>query len=409
VSISRRLAGCLAAAALMLAGCGGTGGGSADDGPVTLTFAAPGLGTEGEATKAAIAAFEQANPGIKVELQTLSTDATQYLQQLTQRFVAGSTTPDVVKVDGIYAANFAKSGWLMPLDEFQPDLTAFLPNSLAAGKYRDKTYALPWFVNTEGIFYRTDLVASPPQTPQELVDAARAAMAADPNVKYGFAFEGAKYEGVITAFMAIAGGFDGTLDPANLDTPQNREALRFLYDAIYTHRIAPEAVTGWKEGDVQQAFTSGQAAFAVNWPFVFATAEGTPVQGKVGFAPFAGSGATMGAETVAINAKTEHAEAAWRFVQYLTSAEAQLARAKATGNPPSVAAAYTPELLAAAPYFEQVQQVAEVAVQRPVDPQYAKISEELQTALSSTLANLTPPDQALADAAAKIKSLVANG
>ncbi|WP_113701871.1 ABC transporter substrate-binding protein [Nonomuraea lactucae] len=409
-----RLTVALTTGLALVTACGGTDGGKSDGadaggGPETIVFALAGLGPEGEATQAAIKDFERANPSIKVEVQVLSTDATQYLQQLQHRFVAGSGTPDVFKVDGIYPASLAKAGWLLDLDTLKPDLGAFMPSSLTAGRYQGKTYAVPWFINTEGLFYRTDLVKVPPKTPEELVAAAQAAMKANPKVKYGLAFEGAKYEGAITAFLAMAGGFGGKLDPANLDTPENRRALRFMRDSIHQTKIAPQAVTGWKEGEVQQAFSSGQAVFALNWPFVFSASEGMPAAGKIGFAPFAGTGATLGAEMLAINGKSAHTAASWKLIQHLTSADVQVKRALATGNPPSVTAAYNETLFAEAPYFKQVQKVAEVAVQRPVATNYPKISDRLQTMLSSVLSNLTPPEQALTTAASEVRDIAANG
>ncbi|WP_162931039.1 ABC transporter substrate-binding protein [Streptomyces sporangiiformans] len=401
----RRIAAlALAASVSLIAACGTGGSGStSSDGTQTINVALTGLGEEGKATNAAIKAFEKANPKIKVKVQVLSTDATQYQQQIQQRLVAGSGAPDVFKLDGIYGAAFAKSGWLLDLSKVKADTSKFLPTSLTAGQYEGKTYAVPWFANTEGLFYRTDLVKTPPTTPDELVTAAQEAMKKDSKLKYGLAFEGAKYEGVITAFMALAGGFGGKLDPENLDTPQNQQALQFMDDLIRKYKIAPSAVTGWKEGEVQQAFSSGQAAFAINWPFVFSTTKGTPTEGKVGFVPFAGKGGTLGTEMLAINSKSTHSAAAWKLIQYLTSKDVQIDRALKAGNPPSVSAAYSPELFKEAPYYREVEKVAKVAVQRPVSPNYPKVSVELQTMLSSVVSNLTAPDKALSDAAPKVR------
>ncbi|MFI0453943.1 extracellular solute-binding protein [Actinomadura sp. 6N118] len=362
-----RLTAVAFALSLALAACGGSGG-QESGGKETIVFAEAGLGTEGKATQDAIKAFEQANPNITVKVQTLSADSTQYLQQLQQRLVAGSSTPDVIRVDETYPASLAKSGWLYDLNKFNPDLSGFLPAALAPGKYNGHTYAVPWFVGAEGLLYRTDLVKEPPATPAELVSAAQAAMKKDPKIKYGLAFEGAKYEGAVTSFMVFAGAFGGKFDPANLNTPQNQQALQFAYDAVNTNHIAPKAVTGWKEGEVQQAFTSGQAAFSINWPFVFAASKGSPTEGKIGFVPLAGKGATLGIQNLAINAKTKHAEAAWKFIQYLNSVPAQVKRAVDAGDPPSLTAAYNADLFKQAPYYKQVQKVAEVGAARPPGP-----------------------------------------
>jgi len=115
---------------------------------------------------------------------------------------------------------------------------------------------------------------------------------------------------------------------------QNQQALQFEYDAVNANHIAPKAVTGWKEGDVQQAFTSGQAAFSTNWPFVFAASKGSPTEGKIGFAPFLGKGATLGIENLAVNAKTEHAAAAWKCRRGCRCHHAARRSTRATGSTP---------------------------------------------------------------------------
>lgn len=404
----------LTAVGVLAAACGSGGSGPAVSGSAkqTVVFAESGLGTEGQATQAAVDAFEKANPNITVKILVLSPNSTQYLQQLEQRFIAGSSTPDVLESDVTYPAKFAQAGWIKPLTSFSPDLGRYFPTELAAGTYQGKTYAIPWFDNPEGLFYRTDLVPTPPKTPAQLVSDAQAAMRKDPALKEGLAFEGAKYEGAITAYLTVEGAFGGKLNPADLNTAANEKALAFLHDAIYTYHISPQAVTGWQEGNVQQAFTSGQAAFAINYPFVFPLADtaGSPANGHTGYIPFppaAGGtpGSALGGEMLAMNAKTSHAAAAWKLISYLTSTQAEITRAEATGDPPSLPGAYTQALYAKAPYFKDVKTLNTYAQPRPVSPNYLQISSDLQDMISSVLANLTSPAKALSATAAQVKSL----
>jgi multiple sugar transport system substrate-binding protein len=374
----------------------------------TITFAESGLGTEGQQTAKAIKAFEKANPNIKVNIDVLSSDSTTYLQQLEQRFIAGSSTPDVLESDVTYPAKFAQAGWIKSLSSFGPNLKQFFSTEVAAGTYKGSPYALPWFDNPEGLFYRTDLIPTPPNSPAQVVADAEAAMKKDPSLKEGLAFEGAKYEGAITALMTVDSAFGGKLTTTNVDSGGNVSALQWLHDAIYVNHIAPQAVTGWQEGQVQEEFTSGGTAFAINYPFVESVAaSGGPAKGHVGYIPFpAGSGGTPGAalggEMLAINAKTTHPAAAWKLMQYLTSASVEVARAVATGDPPSLPSAYTPALYAKAPYFKAVKTLNGYAQPRPVTPNYLQVSSDLQTALSSVFAGQSSPSSALTSAASQI-------
>jgi multiple sugar transport system substrate-binding protein len=376
----------------------------------TITFAESGLGTEGQQTAKAIKAFEAANPNIKVTIDVLSSDSTTYLQQLEQRFIAGSSTPDVLESDVTYPAKFAQAGWIKSLTSFKPNLSQYFSTEVAAGTYKGSTYALPWFDNPEGLFYRTDLVPTPPTSPAQVVSDAESAMKKDHSLKEGLAFEGAKFEGAITAFLTVDSAFGGKLTTTHVSSAANVAALKWLHDAIYVNKIAPQAVTGWQEGQVQQEFTSGNAAFAIDYPFVASVAaSGGPAKGHVGYIPFpAGPGGTPGAalggEMLAINAKTSHAAAAWKLIQYLTNPSVEIARAVATGDPPSLPSAYTSALYAKAPYFKAVKTLNGYAQPRPVTPNYLQVSSDLQTAFSSVFANQSSASSAMSSAASQVKT-----
>ncbi len=246
----------------------------------TIVFAESGLGTEGQQTQKAINAFEAANPNIKVTVQVLSSDSTQYLATLEHDFVAGSTTPDVFESDVTYPAKFAHAGWVLPLTQFNVDTSQYFANEVKAGMYNGTLYAMPWFDNPEGLYYRTDLIKTAPASPAQVVSDAEAAMKADKSLKEGLAFEAAKYEGAITSFLTVDSAFGGTLDPTNINTPGNVAALKWLHDAIYVNHIAPAAVTGWQEGQVEAEFDSGYAAFSINYPFVEAQPMAAAVKGS---------------------------------------------------------------------------------------------------------------------------------
>src|SRR5258708_37482955 len=295
-----RMLAVAASAAVGLACAGGSWGGSssrvAASAKQTIVFAESGLGGEGKQTQVAINAFEKANPNIKVTVDVLSPNSTTYLSQLEQSFTAGSPTPDVFESDVTYPAKFAQAGWLLSLNQFHPNMAQFFPHEVAAGLFNGTPYAMPWFDNPEGLYYRTDLIQTPPTRPAQVVSYAEAAMKADHSLKEGLAFEAAKYEGAITAFLTVDSAFGGKLDPAHLNTPGNVAALSWLHDAIYASHIAPTAVTGWQEGQVEQEFVAGHAPFSINYPFVESLATAPPVNGNVGYIPFpAGPGGTAGA------------------------------------------------------------------------------------------------------------------
>jgi multiple sugar transport system substrate-binding protein len=405
----------VAAVGLAAAGCGsGSGSKTAKQTPAsakqTIVFATQGLGSEGTATQSAVRQFEAANPNIHVQILSLSPVSDVALQQLEQRFISGSSTPDVITSDVVWPATFARPGWIQNLAKFHPNASAFFPGQVQSGTYNGALYGIPWFINAEGLYYRTDLIKTPPTTVTQLVQEAKAAMAKDPSLKEGLAFEGDKYEGAVTAFQSM-GGQISLPSLSNINTPGNVAALKFESDAIHTFKIAPTAVATWEESQVQSAWLSGQTPFALNWPYIFALSQTTSaVKGKTGWVPFPNAAggapqASLGGDDLVINAKSTHQPAAWKFIQFLTSDQAQIARAIAAGDPPSVKSAYNSTLFAKAPYFRQETAVFAHATPRPVTPVYTQISSQLQTMISSVLSGQSSPAAALSSTAPTVKQL----
>lgn len=390
--------------------CGGSSGGTATaaSSRQTITFATAALGSELQATKTEIASFEKAHPNITVRLVQLASTSNDAYQQLTHYFIAGSSTPDVIDADTAWPASFARAGWIMPLSKYV-QASSLLPEAAAAGTYQGKLYAAMFYFNAEGLYYRTDLVKQPPTTPQQLVTDAQAALRQDPGLKEGLAFEGSKYEGAVTVFIDLMGAFGGGLSPAHFDTQANLQALQFLHDLVYKYKVAPEAVTGWTEQNVQEAFTSGQAVFATNWPYVESLVPGSAVAGKTGYVPFpslSGTGvATLASDALTINAHSTHLPADAEFLQWLLKPSQQIARAITSGDPPSVQAAYSEALFSRAPYFKADQTVFKSGVPRLVSANYLQISSDIQDMLSSVLANQASPAQALQTTAQQLAKL----
>jgi multiple sugar transport system substrate-binding protein len=294
-------------------------------------------------------------------------------------------------------------------------MATFFPAIVNTVSYKGQYYGMPWFINAQGLFYRTDLVPTPPKTPQQLVADAQAAMQKDPSLKEGLAFEGDKYEGVICVYQDFLGGFGGSLNAANLNTPANVAALQFMHDTIYKYKIAPASVTSWTESNVQDAFDSGQAAFGINWPYLFplVDATGSPIAGKVAWIPFPSAtghpSASLGGDDLVINKASQNQADDWKFIQYLEQPQVQAARMIAAGDAPAVRAAYTPALAKAVPYLSEAEKVFAVTASRPVSPVYPQISLDLQTMLSSVLTNQVSAQKALAQTAPAVSKLFASG
>lgn len=420
-------AACLAAA---IAGCGtgtsspGSPVGKPAPGQVplsahqTIVWAIQGgtsnaFGSEALASKNEVQGFEKLHPNIKVQVLPLSEDADTAQATLDRYFLAGSSTPDVMDASTSWIGPMAYAHFIYPLDHW--GLTGFLHGAVPETSFAGTLYGAMWYYNAEGLYYRKDLVKTPPRTPSELVADAKAAMKRDPKLKEGLAIEGNKYEGFTTVFVDFLRAFGGSFNPAHFDTRQNLAALQFLHNLVYTDKVLPTAVAGWQETQADNAFQAGQSAFETNWPYVqqedFAKSSSFPLSGKgaVGFAPFPtvnGHGVAMlSSDALIVNAKSKHLAADEALIKYVLTPSVQQARAITSGDPPSVSAAYTPALFRKAPYFRSDLQVFKVGYPDLVSAHYAQISTDVQSMLSSVLSGQQSPQQALKSTAAQLGSI----
>lgn len=393
----KRTAFAVAAAGLALGGasaCSSSGSSAPQQSASSkqsITFAISGLGAEGTYLEKQVKEFQTANPNINVNVDVDSSNSTVFLSQINNSFSAGASTPDLVESDITYTAKWAAGGYLAPVSCPQ---SAFNTAMWSTGTFEGKQYSCPFFLNVEGLWYRKDLIKTPPTTPAQVLADAQAAMKSDPKLKEGIAFEGDQYEGEITSFMVLDKAFGGSLNNlANINTPQNVDALNYLHSIIYQDKLAPAGVTSYTEGQTGTDFDSGYAAFAINWPYVYSGPFSNGVTAAdIGYIPFPANsggqpGVALGGSVLSINAKTGHLAAVNKLIAFLTSPAQQTARAIAVADAPAVNAAYDSQLFASSSLWKTVQGLAGDAAARPVTPYYLNVSADLQEMISSAYAS----------------------
>jgi multiple sugar transport system substrate-binding protein len=383
-----------------------------------VTFPISALGAEGKVLVRQLARFMEANPGIRVVQRVTPDAATQRHQLYVQWLNARASDPDILQLDAIWTPEFAAAGWILPLDRFRPDTSAFFPSTIAANRWRDTLFALPWFVDVGMLYWRTDLMADPPATLDELVTQAKRARREN-GVRYGLVWQGARYEGLVTTFLEYIGAYGGRILDAGRVVVSSDAGLRALMEMrnqIYRDDIVPTAVLTWHEEESRFAFQNGEAAFMRNWPYAYGLMQDSSesrVAGRFSVAPMpAGPGGTptaaLGGAQLAINRRTEHPEAAWAVVEFLTRPEQMLERARVVGQFPSRVALFEDPQLAADLGIPpaSARRVIEYAVPRPVTPVYNQLSEILQIHLHRALTRQAEPAAALSAAQAEMQRLL---
>lgn len=185
------------------------------------------------------------------------------------------------------------------------------------------------------------------------------------------------------------------------------EALTYMLQTE-TEGLSNPHSREYLEEDVRRVFSSGQAAFALNWTYMYNLANDpkeSQVAGKVGVAPAPGvegkteASAVNGSMGLGITATSKHPDEAWTYITYMTSKPVQEKYARL--SLPIWAASYTD------PAVTKGQEALVAAAQkslglmfpRPTTPKYQELSTALQQAIQSTLQKSESPEQALQTAA----------
>jgi multiple sugar transport system substrate-binding protein len=397
-----------------------------------VTFAVGGAPAELDVWEAIVGEFT-GRTGIPVELLRQPTDTGLRRQALVVALSARVADPDVFLMDVAWLAQFAASGWLAPLDAgtggqaCAPD-NVFFPRVLdLVDRHRGRLVALPVYIDGGLLYYRKDLLerfgfTGPPDTWEDLLRASlriQREMRKDRPGFWGFAWQGAQYEGLVCNFLEFAGADGGIAldEDGNLlvDTQANREALRFMRDLIHLQAVSPPSTyTGMREEEARLLFQGGNALFERNWPYALALhrAPGSPVREVTGIAalPAFGPGraaSTLGGWHVGISAFSDAPEESRKLVCFLTSYAIQKALALRLGWNPGRRDVYEdPTVLVRMPHFGTLRRVFETLRPRPVLPYYAQVSKILQRRLNAALAGRDSPAEALAAAQREIRRAV---
>ncbi|WP_065570127.1 extracellular solute-binding protein [Microbacterium oleivorans] len=340
------------AATLALAGCGGSG---FDDGPAASGSADGGggltssddaltimIGSSGDAetaaVKEAVAAWSK-DSGVDAEVIA----ATDLTQQLSQGF-AGGNPPDLFYLATELLAGYADNGSVIAYGDQLENKGDFYPSLVQNFTYDDKFFCAPKDFSTLQLIINKNLWDKAGLTeadiPTDWDSLAAAAKKLTSGNTTGLVFSG-EYQRV-GVFMAEAGGRLVSEDGATAvaDSQENADALAYVKEHLAdgTFAYAADVGAGWGG----EAFGKQLGAMTI---------EGNWITGALGDYPDvdplvvelpagpAGKGTLQFTNCWGMAADSPNQEAALSLVEYLTTAEQQLAFSKAFGPMPSVQSA----------------------------------------------------------------------
>ena len=403
MSLGRRLLGGLLALILITAGLAWSQSRATE--VVSILMAAP----FADATESLVERFNQEHRGrIRLSITRGPRDTESISDLAISSLLLGQPPYDALLMDVTWLPKYAEAGWLEPLDPWfgDTDLDALQDGARLGNSYEGRLYRWPLVADVGMLYWRTDLMPSPPKTPEELVRISRDLQAAD-QAKYGFVWQGRQYEGLSCDFLEVLEGFGGEwLNPSTgaptLDSDAAITAANWLHSLIDSG-ISPKAVTNFAEPESLQAFKAGDAAFMRNWPYAYAELQkpDSAVRGRVAVTTMVSRNgeqptATLGSWGLSLLSDSSHKSSAVEAIRYLTSEAAQRERFLNQGYTPTSAMLFgDPELVAVSPVLPDIGRALSVAVPRPPSPLYAQLSDVVQRSLSAVLTGEQPAELAM--------------
>jgi multiple sugar transport system substrate-binding protein len=287
--------------------------------------------------------FEEANPGIKVNVTDYAWP--DYQDSLILR-IRGGTPTDVVYGGQDWLPAWGAAGFIAPLDSIAPagavdklaaDIAGF---ALTDVTYDGKVYGLPYYSDTISFIYNKKILEDAgipvPSTWEDVTAAAETLKAGgmDKPIIYEYNQELPNF---YDAFVAQSYGrgaelFDADLNPLFAD-PENGayKQLEWLADAWSKGLVQADN----HESTIIPAMNTGQHAFTIVYTYVLAAlndAATQPLAGQFALAPMPGTThATLGfaksyVVTASAAADPVRAAAAWKFIEFMAGAPYTVAK-----------------------------------------------------------------------------------
>lgn len=321
---------------------------------VKLTFTAWGGESHWKIYEKLAAVFSEQNDGITVEFIPTPDN---YVDKLKTNVMAG-TGPDIYFCQEMQTVGFIDEGWFIPLNDFIEkddsfDISLIHSGLFSSFTWQDKIGAMPVVAFVSLLYYNpvkfneAGLANPQSMTWDQLVQYAKALTKTDAegNIQqYGHKiFLGSPNLYLYYLWQNEGGILDEERRNSILNTPETVGAVRFIYDLLWTHRVAPklnELGAYWLHNHNLAMMTQG------SWDIGY-------LSNQAQFLDFEVIGCPVGKREVnlaypnafGISAASKHPEEAWKFLAFLSGPEGQrIIAEEGLGTPvntdPSVADAY---------------------------------------------------------------------
>ena len=361
-----------------------------------------------------IPAFEAENPGIKVN--AVSHEWAE-LHDKVLVSAKSNALPDVARCDIAWLPEFQKMGILVALDEEMPDFAEasgkLLDSAMSTTVIGGHNYALALNTNSKIVFYNKAMLEEAgvqvPTTMDEWVETVKKLSGENANGQQVWGWNEPALAGWnICPFIWSFGGSltneDQTVATGYINGPATVKAVE-----TFAELVKAGGITGFNSGDIPMTdgFGTGRYAMMLEGPWKSAELAGAYPDVAYGTAPIpageGGSISVLGGEDIAMF-NTANKEAAWKFMQFMTSEYAETEMAKCGQIPVNKAALESETVKAAdyAPFIEAIQ----TAKARPTVAAWSEMDNDLTVAMTAVVSGEKTAQEAMDELAAKWDELL---
>ena len=350
-------------------------------------------GAEKSAFEKVVAAFNaRADAKIKVDALAVPFDA--FADKISAAVPRGKG-PDIF----IYAQD-RMGGWVEagntvePIDFFVDDALKgrFIPTTIEALTYRGNLYGLPLDYKVIALIHNKKLLKTPPRTTAELVKVAQG-LTNKAAGRFGLAWAYGDFYYVASLINGFGGGvFDKATQPT-MNAPANVKALELLVRWEHQGFMPAEPSSAL----ITSLFNEGKAAMVFSGPWFLGEVANDIEYGVAPLPTITEAGNKpmrpwMTVEGVFVSAQSQHKDAAFDFVKYVTSTEAGKVMALEGRQSPAAKAVYDDAKVAADPVLSAFRKQVEVAVPMPNVAEMTMMWSPATTALNKVNAGNSPKE-----------------
>jgi len=324
-----RIAGWLAAAALVLAAAGC----AQRDDRVEVRFSFWGAKDDVAIWRELAREFEVQHPGVRIKLEHI---AGMTYQHKIMAMLVGHVAADIILFDDEPFPQFAQYDVFEDLGPYlarDPELkeSDFWPLFLKSFQYQGRQLCLPWDGNTFLIYYNRDLFKAAglrePWLGWTWDDFLRTArkLTKDRDGDGHLDQFGCTYLGWMNGMIFVweAGGrlYNEEMTRCVVDSPQAIEGIRFNQDLLFKYRVAPKS-TDLPGMAADNMFFNGHVAMLISGSYSkpwMRTLKG--INWEIGHMPAgpAGPATRLTCDGIALWKESKHKQEGWQFIRFLLS------------------------------------------------------------------------------------------